>query len=768
LAEKEEDILLLLDDEEEEHKKEEQRLEDAFTSAQKQETKKTNTSLIIVIISLLILILITAAVFFILKDEEPKEIVEPEANATTIIENINKTKQKPADNSKLARLTAKANALYESGQIKEALEIYKKISFFHKSLADFNLGVTLMKEKKYKEAIKHFNTSFELDDLKFESTLNTALCYKLLNDKKNFQKYIKEADKYVVSKYDSPLFDYYMGLLEYYKDMPVESLIILKRYNSSYFDKKKNFLLAKEYTYVKNYDKAIDSLAKTKDNRYFLTMAMLYARNGEYDLAAKSFRNSINEKQYPMISRVGLSLVQNKLGLFESCSTTLKTIQAKYGQKATEVFPIKVNIKKSLHDPILAQKNFQKSIFNSIENRFGLIFYFAPYRLYDPKQSNDIIEKGAKEIYIDNIKSAYKYLKLANSISQINLEILNGLRLLQKHKVYQANRLFKTLISKYPNHSILHYNLALTYANISDYKNATKHFDKCYILDNKNKLALFFSAFTAVLQNRDYDEKKLQDVMKYSDKKIQGELKLLYKILKNDTALLVEEKVPNNPFRLVINIIAANMIEDQKSYIKYTNQLKRLLPRDLVANIIYIDQISKEKDIKEYARAVQEHLVRKGLDISPLLYGETFARELYIRILNIAGITRYAKRVLENELNTNQNQIALLQSLAYTYIYTKEYEKAYKLYNKLIDQFDVKDPHTLFLASVSAIGSNHHANAIALLELANLEDRSLYESRYALGLLYQEAKNFKGAAIQYARIGNNGFKSRYFDFDLKH
>jgi len=762
LAEVEEDVLIIDEGEEEV----EQNLPDDDTPPQ-QKSNKTNTLLIVIIITLLLLIILGIGAFFLLQNSSD-EVIEPETNATTILKNIKESKIKPVLDSKLARLTEKAKALYKSGKKEEALKIYEEISKFHKALADFNLGVTLLKDKKYEDAIKHFEISSQLDDLKFESSLNIALCYKLLNNKKEFQNYIKQADKYIISKYNSPLFNYYMGLIEYYKDKPFESMVILREYDSNYFDQNKNSMLAKEYTYIKNYDLAIASLSRVKDPKNYLAIGQLYAKNGEYTLAAKSFRNAINENIQPMSSRVALSLVQNKLGLFESCSSNLKYLNNKYGDKATDIYPIKAYIKKSLHDPKEAQREFKHSIFDVIENRYGLLFYFAPYKLYDPKQSNAIIEKGAKEIYINNIKTAYKYLTQANSISQINLNIIKGLKLLEKHKVYDANKLFKTLISKYPNHSILHYNLGLTYANISDYKNANKHFNKSYILDNKNKLALFFASFTAVLQNKEYDDKKLEDTIKFASPRDLKEYKLLYKIIKNDSALMLEDDISHNSFKLITNIIAANIIGDEKSYEKYTKQLRKLLPKDLIANIIYVDQISQNKDLKEYAKAVQEHLTRKSIDISPLLYGETFAREIYIQILNIGGITRYAKDILENELITNKNQIALLQSLAYTYIYLKEYEKSYQLYNKLIDTFKINDPHTLFLASVASIGANHHANGIALLELANLEDRSQYESRYALGLLYQEAKNFEGAAIQYARIGNSGFKSKYFDFDLKH
>lgn len=109
---------------------------------------------------------------------------------------------------------------------------------------------------------------------------------------------------------------------------------------------------------------------------------------------------------------------------------------------------------------------------------------------------------------------------------------------------------------------------------------------------------------------------------------------------------------------------------------------------------------------------------------------------------------------------------SIMQTLAYLEIYTNNFEEAFTLYNKLIDDFNKKDTHTIFLASVAAIGASHPENAIALLELSKLIDPSNVESRYALGLLYQEVGNFEAASAQYRNIGNIGFKSQYFDFNI--
>ena len=121
------------------------------------------------------------------------------------------------------------------------------------------------------------------------------------------------------------------------------------------------------------------------------------------------------------------------------------------------------------------------------------------------------------------------------------------------------------------------------------------------------------------------------------------------------------------------------------------------------------------------------------------------------------------KKRLEIE---NEDVIGIMHSLAYIDIFTKNFEEAYVIYNQLIDEYKQDDTNTLFLASVASIGANHPENAIALFELSKLTDPSNFESRYALGLLYQEVKNLKAAAIQYGKIGDIGFQSNFFTFKI--
>jgi len=98
--------------------------------------------------------------------------------------------------------------------------------------------------------------------------------------------------------------------------------------------------------------------------------------------------------------------------------------------------------------------------------------------------------------------------------------------------------------------------------------------------------------------------------------------------------------------------------------------------------------------------------------------------------------------------------------------FDKAFEESYTLFNQLIDENKIRDAHTLFLGAVASTAAGHHENAIALLELAKMKDTNMIEARYALGLLYLQVKNNKGAVIQLERVGDNGFNSEFFNFKI--
>jgi len=150
-----------------------------------------------------------------------------------------------------------------------------------------------------------------------------------------------------------------------------------------------------------------------------------------------------------------------------------------------------------------------------------------------------------------------------------------------------------------------------------------------------------------------------------------------------------------------------------------------------------------------------------------LYFGPYITRYLYIQESLITGKLYYLREQLKAVLESTKESVhELTSALALASLYDKAFEESFTLYNQLIDDLRVRDAHTLFLGAVASTAANHHANAIALLELSKMKNPLFLESRYALGLLYMEVKNNQGAAIQLSKVGNNGFNSEYFNFEI--
>ena len=182
---------------------------------------------------------------------------------------------------------------------------------------------------------------------------------------------------------------------------------------------------------------------------------------------------------------------------------------------------------------------------------------------------------------------------------------------------------------------------------------------------------------------------------------------------------------------------------------------------------MYIDSNFNDLPPKKYANKVMNYLKIQKFHFNDLYYGAHITRHLYTQQNLIIGKLFFLKKQLKDVLETTNKQThELVSALALVSLYSGDFEESYTLYNNLIDNLKVRDANTLFLGAVASTASNHHANAIALLELSKLKNPNFLESRYALGLLYLESKNNKGATIQFSRVNKNNFSSEYFNFDI--
>ena len=688
----------------------------------------------------------------------------------TIIEDVKSVEVKtlkPKESKSYQQLVAKSDKLYADGQKEKALIIREELSLYSKALANYNIGVTKLKEKKYDEAISSFLKSSKNQKLRFESDLNIAISAFNKGDNALYNKHFSAAKNALSTKVNSPLFSYYTVLIDYYQGYFPEALIPLKNRTSSSYSNLQDRLLAKILSSTQNPKEAIKELEKIENPSDFLTLGLLYAKLKDYEVSKKYLDQSIKNQTNILPAEVALSLVDLKRGMLKQASTMLDKSRAEFSTNSQKIYPIKPILKDSLFDPLYAQKDFQDHIFLDKQTKFSLILYFAPYQLMPPKQSISNLSRGAKNIYIDSLRPALDNLSLTNKISDADIQTINGIKAALNENLLSAREIFLKGLTKYPSSSALHYNLALTYAKTYQFDKAIKHFQKSATLDNSNHLSTIFARFCSILMHKDDDQSDIQALRERlsgsrSDDIEQKRAKALIAIAENEITD-IDPTLNKTTFDDMILLSLSKIVQDPNLYKQTANALLSKAPNDLIANILSIDANHDKLDIKEYAKKVQQKLTKPNLNYKTLYDGNTITRELYTQMLSIAGVVPKLKSVIQSK---DQNDINVMQTLAYAHIYLKEFDEAYKIYNTLIDKRDVQDSNTLFLGAISAIGSKHNANAIALLELAKLTNSENFESRYALGLLYHEQKNLEAAAIQYAKIGDIGFKSRFFDFQL--
>ena len=763
MAEEQDDIIILEEGEE--------TTEEKSSVTQEEASKKSKKNIIIIaLLTVLLLVVVIILIIALKKSTSSKENININNLAQKIIKKENSLK---FPSFKLDKLIQKANLLYKKGDKKEALKLYEEIATYNESLSNYNIGVAKMKEKKYKEAIKYFKKAIKNRQNRCVSAINSAVCALKLHDEKLFGYYISLADIYLPYEANTPLYTYYMALIKYYKGEYFESLIPLRHPSSKYYKEKQNYLSSKIYTFFGDYFNAINYLEKNKYIQADFTLGLLYAKVGEYPVAIKHFIKSYQMNIQPIKSKMAMVLSYINMGLLNSAANNLKQVSLNYKKNVLNIYPIEVEIKPTLTNLKLSQKEFEKQVLQKKENMYGLLFYFAPYKVFSANQTIEFIRKGGVDLSLNQTKNALLLLSQSSNISKVNKMITKGIKKALEYKINEANIIFESLKNKYSNHAVLFYDLGLSYAQIGDYTNAYKNFIKSYHLNSKNYLSGIFAIMTKELIHQDNTKLSEEVLGDLSDDHTLKEKKFYFAMIdftKNNymSALnFAQLDNSNKPLNLIFDAIAAKNSNMRNLFVQKSLTLKTKLPRDMIAELLYDSAKTYGKSIEHFAKEVQKSFLKKDTDLKSLFYGPAVARDVYINALHIAGMLYYVRDILERQLqDENDDVVGIMQALGCIDIYTGNYEEAYAIYNELIDTYKQKDTNTLFLAAVASIGAKHNANAIALLELAKLTDPNNFESRLALGLLYMEVKNIEAARIQFEKIGDSNFISKYFTFKI--
>lgn len=728
-----------------------------------------NKKKIILIASALSALLLGGGIAFALLSHPADETTTHEADLLPSA-NLEEPKIQP---SELERMIERANFMYANGNQAEALKLYEKIALYSEAISQYNLGVVQLKEQEYEGALENFKRSIANSENRCVSAINAAVCCLHLKQEENFNYYIDLAHAYLSAESNSPMYSYYYSLINYYKGHYLEALSALNHPTTNEYQLSQNKLKAKITTLYGDYTSAIKALENPIQEIDAFTLGALYANTGNLQKAREHLNIAIMHNKKPLEESLSLVYVNLKLGLHEEAAEILNKLTNDYPDDVYTLYPIKISLKPGLFQPNTIQRLYRSTNAQFKPQTYQKLFAFAPYKAFNATHTLGMIQKGNANLYIDDASSAKEYLSKGANTSEVDYGIAIGIDKALHYQLRDANEQFKRLLQKNSQHSILNYNLALTYAQLGDFSKAYEYFLRSYHLDADNYLSGIFAIMTSELVNKP-NAKLIAVITENLSQEPKTEEFDLYRTLislreKNyaGAGRWLENNYKDRPLYLGMKVIIASELGMDSKARKASEKLITMKPNDLLPHLLYIDTHFNENPPKQYARSCINYLKKQNFSYDDFDFGPQIVRDRYILMAALTGsLTPLIQRLEQKLQTTPENRASITTALALSYFYNQDFEKSYTLYNNAIDKFAIKDEKTLYMGALASIGAGHYQNAISLFQLSKMINPDYLESRYALGLLYLQVQNNPAAVVQFTNMKNNGFKSRTFDFKI--
>lgn len=565
----------------------------------------------------------------------------------------------------------KAVLHFKKGEFDEALRLFEKTSQIFEVPSILNMGIIYYKQSNKEKAIKFFSKIYaKKTNLINQPYSFISACYYLFA--------ITKDDKYMLDLVT--IFQNKKKLSEYSELITDIQDAILKE-------------LANRYLYIKDYENALSAL-NAMSYSLDLKKAMVYIKLNNYQKASsllKQLRNSQqDEDTFHKILWVS-TYTDLKLNKFEDVRDTLDLINDRKNSFTLNTkMPFEIFFNKNLYS---YKDYFQNVLKFDEERKYDFIYYFAPFVFSDSKEI--IYDSVRGFIYqdihnVENLEEMVEYnKKFVNLVSKDSINRVNDLK-----------ELVKTDSKAYT-----YYNLALAYAQINDFHNAFKNFEKAHKLNPGNGLYAVMYLITSnkvTIGLSDSQKSIIEKNIKDGDGLYSYFSKELYKMFVNSSYNVVENssKYEKTIFFKAIDFLKVmNSNEPLQNHILLTEY-----ERDPFVYLIKTIQRGKNESDNNYFTRLQDEIPLRHNSI--FINSSLVISKYYIDILKALGTFQRADFTL-----MNNNNPTYLVTAAYASLYLGHPDITIGILKRLKEEFSYENKNTMYLMVAGFLESSRPEDA---------------------------------------------------------
>lgn len=562
---------------------------------------------------------------------------------------------------------------------------------------DFNKAVLLLSKNEYKKSIEIFERTAKI--LQVPSYLNIGIAYYKLNSIDNAIVYLNKiyenelnANDHTFSYISSCYYLYQISKDNKYLDTIIK---VTSKYKKLSEHSKR--MLADTYIILKEYEKSLKVL-ESMEFALDLKKALLHLKLKNYKQATIFLKRAKETTVNPnILNKVlwfsvftdlksnNLEQLKENLDLINKNSRTFK---------ANLELPLEIYFNKNKYTP----KEYLDAVVNlKSERKVDFIYYFAPFIFSD---TQEVIYDSAKGFLFssdDNI----------NSLSEMVEYNAKFLDIVRDDPILRVVKLKKIL--KKDTKSYVYYNLGLSYAQINDFHNAYKYFEKAYKLNPGNKLYASMSLITAQnLKIKVKDKEYIENTIK-SEKGLYNYFgKELYKIFINPQYKTSYKFVS---YESTIFYKAINFLQNLEEGLSISNHtlLNEYNKDPLIYLIRLVQREKNENDFTYYSR-LQDNI---PLTLNNnFLEGPLIVTKYYVDILK--GLGLFAKADLNM---TTKNSPSYLRTKALTDLHFDASDETIKILEYLQKEYKLEDKYSMYLMVAALLESGRYNDASVQISL---------------------------------------------------